>query len=223
MNEEMKKVYRDTFSEIHAPEALAGKVRNMSDKKKDNKGVIFMRKWAAVAVLALVLFVGGNGVVYAATGNTLLQAVVIRINGTSVEAEMAGDVEGDVSYAVSAAVEKGTGEVDITEGTEIEILPYSVTPVMPEVVEKNGIILLKDRDVEIDITKDLQDGTASGSYEKDGLETYYEVTGKDGDWEVTVSNGIYEAPQSAGATEYILQEDTETAAEETQPAKTDME
>ena len=222
MNEEMKKAYRDTFSEIHAPEALAGKVRNMSNMKKDNKGVIFMRKWVAVAALALVLLVGGNGVVYAATGNTLLQAVVIRFNGTSVEAEMAGDVEGDVSYTVSATVEEGSGAVDITERTEIEILPYSVTPVTPEVVEENGIILLKDGDVEIDITKDLQDGTATGSYEKDGLETYYEVTGKDSDWEVTISNGSYEAPQSGGATEYILQEDTETTVEETQPAKTDM-
>ena len=103
MNEDMKlKIeYKETFTGIHAPEALSRKVRNMS--RLENKKVrgSLMKKVAIAAAIAGVLFVGGNGVAYAATGNSLVENVKILFNGSSWVAQIGDDGREDViTYTV---------------------------------------------------------------------------------------------------------------------------
>ena len=90
MSEEMKfkNGYQDTFNEVHAPADLSRKVMNMSNTEKKRTAGASARKWVAAAALALIVFVGGNGVAYAATGNGLLKTVMVYFNGTGYEVNM---------------------------------------------------------------------------------------------------------------------------------------
>lgn len=77
MNEDMKLKYdyQETFKEIHAPKALTRKVMNMAKFEKQKNVGSFVKRFALVAAAVAVLFVGSNGVVYAATGNTWVKGI----------------------------------------------------------------------------------------------------------------------------------------------------
>lgn len=184
----LKKEYQDTFNEVHAPEALSRKVMNMS-KENNKKIAVFASKWVAAAALALVVFVGGNGVAYAATGNSLLKTVMIYVNGNGreVELEEKVDEDGNTYYEGSYEVEDGAGYVCITDEIEANDVQLEIIEESAEVVEKDGKLYLVDGEVEIDITEDLADGNASGSYKKDGATRKYEVTGEKDSWSVSIS------------------------------------
>ena len=200
MSDEMKlkQDYQDTFNEVHAPAELSRKVMNMARTENKKTAVSFARRFAAVAAIALTVFVGGNGIVYAATGNSLLKTVKVYINGSGYETQLEEkvdengvtyyegtfeDVEGDLSMVITDDMEFEEGSYDVTIETEG----------MPEVVEENGKLYLTDEDVKIDITEDLKDGKASGSYDKDEMTFKYEVTEKDGTWDLSISNGEIKA------------------------------
>ena len=104
MSEEMKfkNEYHNTFYEVHTPEELSRKVMNMQ-KKEDNKTTtFFVRKLAAVAAIALVVLIGGNGIVYAATGNSLFSTVKVYFNGTDYETQLEEKVDenGNTYYEI---------------------------------------------------------------------------------------------------------------------------
>lgn len=65
---ENRTYYCNTFQEVHAPKALAGKVINMTNHKKNNLTLI--KKFAVTAASLVALFVGSNAIAYAATGST---------------------------------------------------------------------------------------------------------------------------------------------------------
>lgn len=118
MNEDMKlkNEYKETFTGIHAPEALSRKVKNMSRLENKKVGLPMMKKVAVAAALAGALFVGSNGVAYAATGNSLVENVIILFNGTSWVAQIGDDGREDVvTYTV---IEEETQESD---GTVIDL------------------------------------------------------------------------------------------------------
>lgn len=128
MNEEMKKEYRETFSEIHAPEALAGKVKDMVKMENGKTGMSFVKKLAVTAAAAALLFVGSNGVVYAATGSTWVENVVIHFNGSGYDADLNGEVGDDaVSYSVDENVDMEGIEIDLTEEIPYTVEEYNVT------------------------------------------------------------------------------------------------
>lgn len=197
MSEEMKfkNGYQDTFNEVHAPADLSRKVMNMSNTEKKRTAGASARKWVAAAALALIVFVGGNGVAYAATGNGLLKTVMVYFNGTGYEVNMEEKVDenGVTYYEGTYEVEDGEGYAMITDEVEpveegsYEISPYEISVDSVEVMEKDGKYFLVDGEIEIDITEDLADGEASGSYEKDDVMYQYEVTGNENSWSVTVS------------------------------------
>lgn len=191
MSEEMKfkNDYQDTFNEVHAPVALSGKVMNMSKAEKKRTAVSIAKKGAAAAAIALALLAGGNGVVYAATGSNLLKTVMVYINGSGYEVDLEERVDenGDVTYyEATFDVEDESGSVVITDEMEVIEEPYGVAVDTPEVIEKEGKLYLVDGTIELDITEDLEDGEAAGSYEKDGLLTEYKVSGENGVWEVSI-------------------------------------
>ena len=195
MNEKMKKEYRDTFSEVHAPAALARKVMNMSENKNNQgTGISVIRRLATVAAIALVLLIGSNGIVYAATGSSLLKTVKVYFNGTSYEANLEKKTgEDDVTYYEGTFEDAdGTINMVITDDINADVDSYVVSAYNPEVIEEDGKIYLTSEGVKIDITEDLEDGVAEGTYEMEGLETSYKVTEKDGEWDIMLSGGDYE-------------------------------
>ncbi len=130
MNEDMKlkSEYKETFAGIHAPEALSRKVRTMSRENK-KVGLSVMKKVAVAAALAGIVFVGGNGAAYAATGNSLVENVKILFNGSSWVAEISDEDREDVityTFIEEENQEQGRTEVDLTEEEPWEIDEYNV-------------------------------------------------------------------------------------------------
>lgn len=122
--EDVKKVY----DQIHAPEALLGKVMEMKkDTFKFRNGI----KFALVAVAALVLtFVAGNGICYAATGETLFSKIKVSINGKEVTPEVTweerdGNMVGSFEMELDSMNEE-TGEPDSVYA-QIEVLPDGIS------------------------------------------------------------------------------------------------
>lgn len=196
MSDEMKfrSEYQDTFKEVHAPVELSRKVMNMQKTENKKTATTFMRRLATVAAIALVVLVGGNGIAYAATGNSLLKTVKVYFNGSGYEVQLEEKVDEDsgVTY-YEGTFEDVEGDVDmvITDADDFEQMPYEVTVGTPAVLEEDGKIYLTDGELKLDITEDAKDGTASGSYDKDGLTYEYKVMEKDGTWELSISNGDY--------------------------------
>ncbi len=198
MNKEAgnKAYYQETFQEVHAPEALAGKVRNMTKETGKKIGMSVGKKLAAAAAIAAVLFAGSNGVAYAMTGSTWLETVIVRmnINGTSYEMEMDGELleDGTVQYSGTVEVPDGAAAVIINSDSELVEQDYYIVTARTEVVEENGRVYLVDDSVRLDITEDVQDGRAAGEYEKDGVKYQYEVSGSAGKWEFSISSSMEE-------------------------------
>ena len=86
MKEEYREMelYRETFSEVHAPDALKGKVKDMANNKKA-LWTATLKKCAAVAALAAIVFTSSNVVAYAATGETWVKMVTVNINGKRID------------------------------------------------------------------------------------------------------------------------------------------
>ncbi|MBQ7777211.1 MAG: hypothetical protein IJ379_14935 [Lachnospiraceae bacterium] len=206
---ELKKEYNATFAEIHAPEALAGKVKNMAGLESKKVGVSLVKKLALTAAAFAALFVGSNGVAYAATGSTWIQPILVRLNGTEYQVDMEAQVEedGTITYSgvvgadmekqvsedgtvtYSGVVEEGDGPTAIMisgKSDEMGEVTYNIDITTPEVVEEDGRIYFTDGDVKVDITEDLADGEATGTYEVNGVKNQYQVTGNGKSWDMNV-------------------------------------
>ncbi len=182
MNEEKQNqtYYQETFREVHAPQDLAERLRNMEEGKKNKAGSV--AKWIAVAaVAAVVLFAGSNGIAYATTGSTWVEAMVqrIKINGVeyNVDMEERQNSNGDVYYVGS--VELGNG--DVSE-VKYEILDDEFITLMVSIDYshslrvKDGRAYVIDINTEIDVTDEvLKNGQATGTYEVNGYTKEYRV------------------------------------------------
>ncbi|MBQ8278594.1 MAG: hypothetical protein IJZ23_02015 [Roseburia sp.] len=82
----------------------------------------------------------------------------------------------------------GAGDASFLENFPYQfVIYYEVEGV--EVIDEANSIYWVDGDVKIDITNKLEDGSASGIYEKDGCFHEYEVTEVlEGIWDVRISN-----------------------------------
>lgn len=131
MNEDMKikKEYKETFTGIHAPEALSRKVRNMSRVNK-RSGISIIKKVAVAVALAGVVFIGGNGIAYAATGNSLVENVIILFNGSSWSGQVGDDgIEHIITYTFIEEENQELDDtvVDLTEEASWTTEEYNVT------------------------------------------------------------------------------------------------
>lgn len=112
MNE--NKNIKEVYDQIHAPEALLGKVMEM---KKDTFKFRKVVKFAIAAVAALVLTVAAsNGICYAATGETLFSKIKFFVNEEEVEHEITwreedGHLIGSFEMELES-VDENTGEQD---------------------------------------------------------------------------------------------------------------
>ena len=197
----LKKYVQNTYDELHAPEDLRRKVMNMNEFNAKKTGMSVVKKLVVAAAIATVLFVGSNGVAYAMTGSTWVENVVakIRVNGAWQEVEMKGRVLEDVTVQYSTTLNvqyKDSVEIvlisdaagvdsleicanDDAESASPEIYIDMDTTVTVEsnigIVMEDNKIYFEDSDIKIDITEDMADGIASGSYEKNGVIYQYEV------------------------------------------------
>ena len=117
----MKDKIRQVYDEIHAPEALLGKVMEM--KKDEFKGRRIV-KYIAAAILALAIMVAAsNGICYAATGETWIGKMKVWINGVETEQDVTWQQDGDTLVGImEMEVEEGEPfEMEIvTEGGETD-------------------------------------------------------------------------------------------------------
>jgi hypothetical protein len=183
--DKLKEYVRNTYDELHAPEGLRRKVMNMNEFDTKKMGMSVVKKLAVAAAIAAVLFAGSNGVAYAMTGSTWVETMMARINVNGVwqDVELEGEVleDGTIQYSTTLDVqeEEPVGMVIVTDSVPPEYVEiYTDTTVEPErkeIVVEDGIIYLMDGDVKIDITEDMEDGIATGSYEKNSMVYQYEV------------------------------------------------
>ena len=89
-----KEKYKQAFSVLHASTDV-----RMEDIMK-RKSVNIAKRIAVAAVALTVGFVGSNGVCYAATGETWVEKVFIKVNGVEKEAIITEFEDGTVCYGV---------------------------------------------------------------------------------------------------------------------------
>ena len=100
--------------------------------------------------------------------------------------------DGTVTYSGVVEGEDGTTAIFIDSDSEWLEQEYyvgmdsTVEIDWQEVIEEGDRVYLTDGDMKLDITEDIQDGQASGSYEKQGLTYYYEISGSAGCWEYSI-------------------------------------
>lgn len=202
---------RGAYDEIHAPDALFGKVMNM--KKKDN-GMRNVLKYVAAAfgVFALT-FAGTNGICYAATGETWVEKAIVYINGEKQEVDMSWSQDGDtlvgqaeittddgvVYEVVEVPNEDGDVVVEdvVMEFTDNNVDEFAVdgdsTGVtisqdnIPQLKTEDGKVYLVVSDGTVDITEDFADGEATGQIKYDGEMVNYTVTGSIGDHQIQLN------------------------------------
>lgn len=195
-----KEYYKETFDEVHVPEAVLGKVKGMKmEEKKIQKRSRLRYAFAAVAAVGLCV-VASNGICYAATGNTWVEKVILYVNGESVEQDITWHEDGDTVYGeleYTVENEDGSGNVifydESESGPELNDEAGEKTTVTYNDADANGMVIQEDDRVylymegsKIDITEDIADGECSGTFEKDGITYEYEVTGNADGYDVIV-------------------------------------
>lgn len=198
------------YDEIHAPDALSGKVMEMDKKQSKVRNIV---KYAMGTAAALALaFVTSNGICYAATGQTWVSKANVYINGEAMEQELEWHQEGDLLYS--------TIEVPVEEGDEARVEVYSFVtdreqPVeqmmimsdstlekavnegaitgtedalLAELLQEEGKVYLVTPEEKIDITEDFRDGEASGTFACGTLYLTYKVTGTVEEHEISLSD-----------------------------------
>lgn len=191
MNKEMKnRIYvQETFDELYAPECLRRKVMNMTKMNVKKTGMSVAKKLTVAAAFAIILFAGSNGVTYAMTGNTWVETLTakININGIWQDVELEGEVleDGTVQYSTTMNVsEDDTVEIVVDSDTEAGDQAFTTDITTEtgktEVIEEDGKTYFIDGDVKIDITEDIADGYATGSFERNGAVCQYEVKAEPG-------------------------------------------
>lgn len=194
---------RGAYDEIHAPDALFGKVMDMKNKeakKFDKRNVL---KYAAAFAAIAVAFAGSNGICYAATGETWVEKAYVYINGEKQEVDMTWSQDGDTLVGqaeittddgVVCEVEEVPNEdgdivVDdvVMEFTDSNVDEFAVnddgTSVaisqdnVPQLKNEDGKVYLVVADETVDITEDFADGEATGEIKYDGKVVGYTITG----------------------------------------------
>ena len=192
-----KESIKHVYDEIHAPDALFGKVMNMNKKEAKMRNII---KYAVGTAAAFALtMIASNGVCYAATGETWISKALVYINGDVSEQEITWHQSGDTFYGELNVPSTNSEETDLemfsfesdTELTEEVFImtkdasaPDTLTEstctedvFTAELIRENDKIFLITPEERIDITEDFLDGEATGTFQFSGLTLTYTITG----------------------------------------------
>lgn len=189
-----KEWYQKTFEQVQISEKMLREVETMSTEKKNRKQG-YMRFVAAAAAL-LVVFLVGNGVSYAATGESILGHVTILLDGKKVDEgklrktkgkdgkdvyvyHVDSDADVELQIDTDYMEKEGLGvQVDM-ENETAGIQGMHVTFLSGEVKKMDNQIylIIGENEKQIDITDDFQDGKAEGEFQISGTDYTYTVTG----------------------------------------------
>lgn len=190
-----KELYKETFDQMVMSEEAIRKVKDNMERKENRRNRTAFR--VAVTTAALMgVFILGNIVSYAATGNSLVQtgldSIHLFIDDKEVDVENMDNVEihkdkdGNISYEIDVDEDEHSkiefsasglaennlyADVDIDKN-EIKIIGGEVKKIGDKIYFQYG--KKKDR---IDITEDFADGEAKGEFRLGGKTYQYDVTG----------------------------------------------
>lgn len=181
---------RGTFDEIQTPDALFGKVINMNKKQSKMRNIMKFATRAAAAFA--ILFVGSNGICYAATGQTWVEKIIVNVNGEEKEVDIEWTEDDDtltgiatfevdeedgaepVEYIIAVENEEGSSKPEVNVvGQEDSDTKVNIATLE----EKDGKIYFNVSTQSIDITEDFADGKAEFESEVGGKMVKISVTG----------------------------------------------
>lgn len=198
---------KHVYDEIHAPDALFGKVMEMDKKQSKVRNVVkYAMGTAAAFAIAMIT---SNGICYAATGETWITKAIVYINGEATEQEMEWHQEGDLLYSeIQVPVEEGDeAKVEVfSYVTDGETVPDQIAVIAEdgevtvgdsgaivtedtfsaELLQEDGKVYLVTEEEKIDITEDFSDGEANGTFTYCGLTLKYTVTGTVEECEISI-------------------------------------
>lgn len=118
MNNQEK--FKQTFDQIHAPEALLGKVMDMQMEKKAFKTRNLVKVLVCAFALGVGLFGAGNGICYAATGESLVTKMKVMIDGKETSYDVEWKQQGDVYHGnITIPSEDGSSVTVLTVSDDI--------------------------------------------------------------------------------------------------------
>lgn len=223
--EQNRSLYKETFEEVPVPAGLAEKVGRIiegEEKSRRTAAESVMRKVAIAVAILIALFAGSNGIAYAMTGETWVETMMVRLKLDGIEYEV------DLKEKQGGNGEKVyTGTVKEADGDESHIQVYEDGQVMYFTTQSAGLWMLngktyiRDEELEIDITEDLEeDGFATGTYEKNGFMKQYMVR-RSGEnhryWIETLYDGM---PENDWVTEWLWEDFTEEKPQVSEVAAT---
>ena len=172
-----KQFYKSTFDDIHASDELLRKVQAMN-KEKTNKKTHAVRKVIYIVAAAAILLVASNAVVYAATGESLFETIlVVTVDDQSNEI-VKTDLVGDDKVKYSESVDEN-GKKSISVSSDGENFESDAVG-DANLVSKDGRVYLEIADLNYssDITDDLADGKAEVKVkDADNKEHTVKITG----------------------------------------------
>ena len=150
MNNQEK--FKQTFDRVHAPEALLGKVMDMQMEKKEFKTRNLVKALVCAIALGLGLFGAGNGICYAATGESLVTKMKVVINGEETQQDVEWKKQGDVYHGnVTIPSEDGSSVTVLTVSDDIpENMDVYMDISKEETAGEDGVT---EETVEIEITE----------------------------------------------------------------------
>ncbi len=182
---------RGAYDEIHAPDALFGKVMDMKNKevkKFDKRNVL---KYAAAFAAFAVAFAGSNGICYAATGETWVEKAYVYINGDKQEVDITYTQQGDEVVGELQLEVDENDDVVVSVVDESVVTEESTNSSMENTAElknENGKLYLVVLGETVDITEDFADGEATGQVDCDGEMVNYTVTGTADAYEISLES-----------------------------------
>ncbi|MDE6233500.1 MAG: hypothetical protein K2M60_09190 [Lachnospiraceae bacterium] len=181
MEKENKKMYKDTFDEVHASENLLRKVKDMKRENISRIKRISKKAVCTAAALAVVGFISTNAVVYAATGSTWLHKIKVSIDGKEYEAKVTKIDENAVEVEITGDEDMPFSVSAEGDGSNLEESKFVICDESNGVClgfENDRLYLLSEED-KIDITDNFDGGKCEGDMEI-GDKVYHYVVTEDG-------------------------------------------
>ena len=197
-NKNTHELYQSVLDEVHAPDELIMKVKNMTENKTKKK-IYVIRKVIYVAAAIMIFLIASNAVVYAATGATWIEHLVTAtVNGGEYNARLIdkydengefGSQELIIDYGngIKEGIE-GDGQYAIDPNSDIEIW---VAEKEPRVVQESNRVYLSwiSADIHEDITEDFSDGHAEFTVDVDNHNKIkFTITGTVDEYKIVLSD-----------------------------------
>lgn len=109
--------FKQIYDQVHAPEGLYGKVMDLQMEKKEFKTRNLVKVGVCALALGLGLFGAGNGICYAATGESLVTKVRVVINGE--------ETQQDVEWRQQGDAYQGEVVIPSEDGSSVTVLTVS--------------------------------------------------------------------------------------------------